>query len=126
MKPGQTLIILLVFMMVGITVITTSVMLSVTASLASGNQVNSWQAYDIAESGVEDSLMILLRNPFYTASGQTLTVGNGIATITVTDSGTGNLITSVGAVGNFRRTLQVTTDTTGGRLTVQSWREIYP
>jgi hypothetical protein len=123
MKHGQTLIILLVFMMVSIIVTTATVILAISGIQASGRQVLSSQAYDVAESGLENALIELLRNPSY--SGETLTVGDGIATIVVTGTGN-NTITSTGQLGNYVRTIRVTTTYTGGIMTVTSWQEIYP
>jgi hypothetical protein len=123
MKSGQTLIILLVFMMVSIIVTTTAITLAISGVQASGRQVLSSQALDIAESGIENALIKLLRDPSYT--GETLTVGDGIATIVVTGSGD-NTITSIGRYGNFERTIRVTTTYSAGITSVTSWQEIFP
>ncbi len=127
MKRGQTLVVLLVFMMVAITVITVSVLLAISASQSSGRAVFTWQAYDIAESGLNDALMNLLRNPYYTTppGGSTLTVGDGIATIMVTGTGGNNVIISSGQVGSYVRVVRADTSYNGS-LVVTSWRESYP
>lgn len=128
MKSGQALILLMIFMMVAITVIAASIFLAIGGSQVAGRQVTSWRAYDIAESGAENALMMLLRNPnYYTSqSTETLTVGEGVATITVTGSNYTNIATSSGKIGNYVRTIQVTTVNNGGQMVVQSWKEIYP
>jgi hypothetical protein len=123
MKQGQTLVILLVFMAVAVIVTTGSIMLAISNIEASGRQVLSQEAYDVAESGIENGLLTLLRNPFYT--GGALTVGNGTATIEVTNGGY-DTVTSTGQVGDYARTLRVTTIYMGGIMTITSWQEIFP
>jgi type II secretory pathway component PulK len=123
MKKGQTLVILLVFVMIAVIVTTASIILAIANIQASGRQVLSGQAYDIAESGIEDALLTLLRNPFYT--GETLTVGDGTATIVITGTGD-NTVTSAGRLGNYVRTIQATTTYFGGIMTITSWQEIFP
>ena len=127
MRRGQTLVILLVFMMVAITVITTSVLLAISSSQSSGRAVFTWQAYDIAESGLNNALMNLLRNPNFTTppAGETLTVGDGIATISITGAGGNDVIVSSGRIGGYVRTVRAETSYNGS-LVVTSWREIYP
>ncbi|HCR92651.1 MAG TPA: hypothetical protein DIU47_01725 [Candidatus Pacebacteria bacterium] len=78
-------------------------------------------AYDIAEAGTENALLRLLRNPAYT--GETLTVGDGTATITVTGSGT-QTITSTGRLNNYLRKIQVVV-VVDDVDTIQSWMEVY-
>lgn len=121
-QSGQTLVILLVFVAVVITVTSTSVILSLINS-ASGSRLEQAQsAYDIAESGIENALIRYLRNPTY--AGETLTVAGGSATITVTGSNPVTF-TSRSTVGNFSRSLQVVGSYTNGRFQITSWQEIY-
>jgi hypothetical protein len=114
-------------MMVAITVITASVLLAISAFQSSGRAVFTWQAYDIAESGLNDALMNLLRNPYFTTppGGSTLTVGDGIATIRITGTGGNNVIVSSGQVGSYVRTVRAETSYNGS-LVVKSWRETFP
>ena len=118
---GQALVGLLVFMMVGLTVISTAVSLTVANSLAAQKFQDSQLALAVAESGAENALLRLLRDPDY--AGETLTVGQGTATITVTQ---GNPITisSVGQSGNFIRTVAVQFSYVSGILTISSWKEM--
>ena len=122
MKRGQTLAILLVFMAVAITVATTAAMILMGAQKSTSSLEVSSDAYLVAEGGMEDALMRLLRDPNF--AGETLTVGDGIATISAT--GQGATLISTGQVGNYRRTIQVTTSFAGNVLSVTSWQEIYP
>jgi hypothetical protein len=122
MKKGQALVILLVFMAVAITVTTTAAMILMGAQKTTSSYEVSTDAYSVAESGMENALMRLLRDPDY--SGETLTVGDGIATISAT--GQGAVVISAGRVGNYIRTIKVTAGFTNNILTVNTWQEIYP
>ena len=78
-------------------------------------------AYAIAESGAENAIIRLIRNPNY--AGETLTVGNGSATITVSGSSTKTIV-SEGVRGNFRRKVQVVGGYVNNIFTPTSWTEI--
>ncbi|MEO6508636.1 MAG: hypothetical protein ABIO02_01665 [Patescibacteria group bacterium] len=121
-KRGETLITLLVFMVVAITVTTSAAMIIMNDSLnATKFQVGQDASY-VAESGVEEAILRLLRDPSYT--GGTLTVGSGTATIAVTGT-TIKTITSVGKVNNHSRKIQVTAGYTGGVVAVTPpWQEV--
>lgn len=121
-ESGQALVTLLIFMVIGITVTSAAVVLIMTGSQSSSKFQEGLIAHQIAESGAENAMLRLLRNPSYT--GETLTVGDGTATITVTGSNP-KTIQSTGVNGNFRRTIQVIADDSSGPLTVTSWREIF-
>lgn len=124
MRKGQTLVLLLAFMAISITVTAASVGLSISGTQASSRQELGAVAYSVAESGAENALMSLLRNPGY--GGETLTVGSGVATITVTGVGNTYTITSTGRVGSFVRTLRIIAVFNGGVMSINSWQEIYP
>ena len=119
-KSGQTLITLLVFMVVSIVITSAAVAMTVSNSLRASKFEQGLITLHIAESGAENALLRLLRNPSYT--GETLTVGTGTAVITVT--GTPTKIVSEGINGRFRRKIEVGVDTSTV-LTVTSWKEIY-
>lgn len=119
---GQTLSVLLVFMAAAIIIISGAVVVTIVNSTSSGNFASGSVALDIAESGAENGLLRLIRNPNY--SGEILPVGQGTATITVTDGATPTLI-SVGAIGAFSRKIQVKTSYNNNVLTISSWKEIF-
>jgi hypothetical protein len=78
------------------------------------------EALRYAETGADNALQRLLRDPNYT--GETLSVGTGTATITVSGSGTKTIV-SEGVSGSFRRRVQVTATQASNTLTVTSWTE---
>lgn len=124
MKKGVALILLLVFMAIAITVTAAATLLTVSSSQSSSRQDISHQALSAAESGMENALMRIIRDPSY--QGETLTVDSAVATITVSSASGVFTITSTGSVGQFTRSVRATMQDTSGILSLTSWREIYP
>jgi hypothetical protein len=122
MKKGQTLVVLLIFMTVAITITSMAVVLIINNTQASSRLEQGTMAYHIAESGMENALMRLLRNPGYT--GETLTINSGTATITV--SGTSPLtVVAIGQWNNSVRKIQTNVTYTNGFMTVTAWHEVF-
>ena len=124
MKSGQALIMLLVFVAVAITITTAAIMILFTNSQATADVYSGQSAYVLAESGAENAVIRLLRDPGYTG-GDTLTIGTGNATISVTGSEP-KTITSIGTDGNYQRRIQIVVSLANNILSVISWREISP
>jgi hypothetical protein len=123
-EAGQTLIALLIFMMLSILITTAAVAITIINSQGN-NQANFGErALQAAETGAENALLQLERDPAYT--GETMTI-NSSSTATITVSGTTTrTITSVGTVagiGTFKRTVLVTATYSGPTFTVTSWIE---
>jgi hypothetical protein len=123
MKSGSALVLLLLFTSVAITITTAATVLTISSTQSSSAGQISQSVLSVAESGAENALLRLLRNPGY--SGETLTVGDGQATINVTGTSPYTIV-STGRIGSHTRTVQVTASYVGGILTVGSWSEIYP
>ncbi len=117
-SKGQTLVMLLVFMLIAVTVTTASVGMVINSSTSTDKLLQGSNALAIAEGGAEAAMIKLLRDSSYV--GETVSIGAGEAVITVT----GTTIKSVGTLNNFSRTIQVTVSTSSGMLTVTSWKEI--
>lgn len=120
-QKGQTLVILLVYMVVAIIVTTASVSMILVNSRGTDKLLQGATAYDVAESGAETAMVKLLRDTSY--SGETLSVSGGSAVITVTGTTT-KTITSKGTLNNFTRTVEVTATNINNVLTVTSWKEL--
>lgn len=120
-EGGQALITLLVFTVMASAIITGAVAMIVINSQATGTLVNSEEALKIAEAGVDNAAMRLLRDPGYT--GETLTVGNGTATIIV-NGGLTKTVVSEGISGDFKRKVQATIAVSNNTVTVTTWSEI--
>ncbi|MDQ5900763.1 MAG: hypothetical protein QG600_341 [Patescibacteria group bacterium] len=118
---GQTLVLLLVFVVIAM-LITTAVLTMTTINSGATDKVyQGTTALDIAESGAETAMIKIIRDPSY--SGETVAIGNGEAVITVTGSNP-KIITSKGDLNNFSRRVEVTVDFTNNIATVTSWKEI--
>ena len=77
----------------------------------------------VAETGAENTILRLIRDPGYTGEATPLSIGPGSATITL--SGASPItITSTGVVGDMVREVQVEVTRVSGKLTVVSWKEI--
>jgi len=118
---GQTLVLLLVFVVIAM-LITTAVLTMTTINSGATDKVyQGTTALDIAESGAETAMIKIIRDPSY--SGETVAIGNGEAVITVTGSNP-KIITSKGDLNNFSRRVEVTVDFANNIATVTSWKEI--
>lgn len=124
-RKGQTLVILLAFMAIAITIMSASIIVTAVNSSASSKVDLGNTALAVATSGVENGLIRLLRDPNYSGTGylgeEPLAVGNGTATVSVSSG----VITSRGVLGNFSRTLEVVTNYNNNVLTINSWKEIF-
>lgn len=118
---GQALVTLLFFVIISITITSAAVVIILLNSTSTTKVEQGTRAYYLAESGAENAILRFLRNPGYT--GETMTIGDG--TVTATVSGTGPYtISSQGRIGNFVRKILVSLSFTGGVLTVNSWKEV--
>lgn len=121
MKNGQALVVLLFYVIIAVTLSTTAVAVVVSNSLSVTRTEESGHALEIAEAGAENALLRLLRTPNYT--GETLTVGGGNATVTITGAAD-KIIVSKGSVSGFDRTIRVGVRFSDGVMTITSWEEI--
>lgn len=124
-QKGQTLIALLFFVLIGIIVTTAAAFILVSNSLSASKFSQGEVARQMAETGMENALLQLLRSKNYT--GETLQNIGGVAgdnvTITVTGTTT-KTIDSVATSGNFVRKIEVIANS-DDVLTPTSWKEIY-
>ena len=120
-EGGQALITLLFFVLISLTITTGAIIIIIINSISVSRFQEGTLAYYIAESGVENSLLRLLRDPNYT--GETLTIGTSTAVITVTGSNPKTVV-SVGQNGNFKRTVQAQMTYSSGYYTFSNWKEI--
>lgn len=120
-ESGQTLITLLIFMMVAMMVTIAATAIAIINMQTNNSYTKGEIALQNAQSGAENALEQLQRNPTYT--GETMTLPDGTATITVSGTPTVTIV-SVGADGNMRRTITVTvTQAATNALTLVSWSE---
>lgn len=117
---GQTLVALTVYMVVAMIITMGAVAVTIINIRANTSYTSGELALQYANDGVENALIQLERNASYT--GETMSISNGSATITVSGSGT-KTITSVGSVGNYERTITASATNTSNIYTVTSWTE---
>lgn len=120
-RSGQALVILLVF--VGITaVVTAAGAMVMIAGAQSGSKFElGTEAYFAAETGAENGLLQILRDPAYL--GETLNLTNATAVVTVNGTNPKTL-DSVGSVNGLTRKVRVIGNYVNGVLTVTSWKEV--
>jgi hypothetical protein len=122
-QKGQALVLLLVFMVLAIVMTTMAVALvSINATAASKVEQGD-MALKLAESGADNALLRLIRNPTYRGT-ETLILDTGQITATV--SGTNPIIImSEGRQGTFVRTASVSASFVNTMLTIHSRREVF-
>ncbi len=121
-RRGQALVMLLVFVAVALVISAMAITILIIGYQGSAQLAASQTAWAVAESGVENALLRLLRDPNY--SGETLTIGSDTATITVAGANS-KIIDSIGVAGEFSRHLRATAIFTNGVMTVSSWQEVF-
>lgn len=123
LKPkssGHILITLLMVMVATSVISVAAVSWVIDNTLGNSQTQQGLSALMAAESGVENAMMALLRNPSYT--GEVFIVGN--ATVTVSVSGTTEkIIISQSVEGNHSRKLEVTASYIDNVLSITSWKE---
>src|SRR5258708_4149368 len=123
-ERGQALITLLVFMIMAITITTAAVVVMIINANSATKLQESTVAYEAAESGANNAILRLLRDPSYTGEVN-LTVGNGKATINVVPTGGLYIIQSKGQEGTFIRTVQVNASYVNSVLVATAAAEVF-
>jgi hypothetical protein len=119
-EAGQTLIALLVFMLVAMTVTLAATAIAI-INIKSDNSLASGQTALLnANSGIENAIVSLERNPAYT--GGTITLASGTATISISGTTTVTIV-SVGTVGRYQRTETATLAYANNIYSLTSWIE---
>jgi steroid 5-alpha reductase family enzyme len=122
-NQGYVAVVLLIFVVVGTVIATAALGMSIANLSGVRSYEEGSEALTVAQSGAENALLRLLRDPNYL--GEVLPVGSGTATITVTNDGSNAVITSVGVMGTKKRKIQVEVSQNAGVMSVTSWREVY-
>src|SRR4030042_2176700 len=117
---GQVLVVLLVFMVVAITTTMMAVALIIINATAASQVEQGDMALKFAQSGADNALLRLMRNPNYTGT-ETLTIDTGQVTATVS-AGNPIIIMSQGRQGGFVRSTSVSASFVDTVLTINSWR----
>lgn len=118
---GQALVVLLVFMVVSIIMTTMAVALVIINATAASEVEQGDMALKLAESGAENALIRLVRDPAYTGTETTSLAGG--TTIATVSAGNPIIIKSSGIYGQFVRKASVSAGFVDTVLTVQHWQE---
>jgi hypothetical protein len=119
-QSGQALLTLLVFMSIGITMLTAATIVLVTNIFGSVSAEQGLNAYYAAESGAEDGYLHLLRNPSYNGTLPAYTVGDAQTSVIITNG----TIVATGSYGDSVRKIQIQTTNMNGAISITSWQEI--
>jgi hypothetical protein len=120
LQSGQTLVLLLVFVMVTIAITTAATFIVATNSLSVTAVSQGIITKHMAETGAEKALLQLLRNPNY--KGETFSLDTG--TVMATVSGTTTLTVNVAAInGDYIKRVEVKAAYSNNVLTLISWKD---
>lgn len=119
LEAGQALLTMLIFMTIGIMVLSAATIVLVTNIFGSVTAEQGLTAYYAAESGAEDGLLHVLRDPSVSGTLPSYAVGDARASVTITNG----TIVSVGTYGKAVRTVRIKTTNTNGIVSVTSWKE---
>lgn len=122
MKNGQSLVALLVFVVITIAITSSAVSILVVNSLSVQKFQQGIIAKNLADSGVENALLLLLRDPNY--AGETLPIGADTVTISVTGAST-KTIESTARSSDIVSKVQAVVDYINNELVIQSWKEVF-
>lgn len=122
---GSVLLTLIIFMLIATIVISASVVLLITNSNATADIEQGQLALQAAESGVEDAVIQLLRNPDYNGSFTYSMPGGSSFTYTVTGALPTKSIVSTGSFHRFERKINVTTTYNVGKIDIVTWQETF-
>ena len=123
-QKGQALVSVLIIITITILAASTAVV-ATNLSLTAGKESQSNKAYYSAETGAEEALVKLLRDPNY--SGDNLNLNGAAVQISVqTPASAPNqrIIGSVAILDNIKRRVEVSASFTNNVLTVTSWKEV--
>ena len=127
-NAGQTLVTLLVFVVIATSITAAATAIMINTSQAASQVEKSFITTGVAESGIENALLRLLRDPNYTGTGYNgepaLTIGDATATVTVTGTNP-KTITSVGLEGTHTKTIEVSVTYNNNIMTITDWHESY-
>lgn len=121
-NSGQALVTFLLLILISLTITSVASIVSIVNSQSGEKLEQGTVTAEAAESGAENALLRLLRDPSYT--GETVTIGTATVVITVTGSST-KTITAIATNGNFKRQIQIIASYTNNVLTVTSWNEVF-
>lgn len=117
-QNGQAVITVLFIMIISVSIITALTIMIYNSVISGSNMEQGEIAYYSAETGAQNAILRLLRDPNY--AGETLSINDG----TVVTQVSAGIITSTAHINNSIRKVEVQTVYNNNVLTVSSWKEI--
>lgn len=121
-QAGQSMVLLMFIVVTLVAISTSSIMMSIVNSGSVTALENGIEARQYADSGAENALLRLIRDPFYT--GELYSIDDGEIEIIVTGQDQKTILVEA-SVGQSSKVVEVLTDYTDNVLSVTSWREIF-
>lgn len=112
---------LVVIVLLVMIVTTGAVMVGVSSMRSTTLMARGEVAHAVAESGAENAILGLLRDPSYGGEAD-LRIGEGSATIVVSGSAPKTIVSTGSALGMVRK-VEVVVQFASGSWTVESWQE---
>jgi len=124
-ESGQALVSLLIFVVMGMAIATAASFIIASNSLASTNVQEGLIARQMADSGIEQAFLQLLRNSSYTGTGATpISLNGGTVVVTVTTNGNQKIIDSIATNGSYVKKVEAIVST-NSTLSEISWKEVH-
>ena len=127
-NKGQALVSLLFITAIAFTIIAASAIFIFQNIQGATVEEQGVGSYYMAEAGVNEALLRILRDPNYTGTpqGQPLVIqtANATGSAQVQYSSISGMITSIGTYNNSVRKIQVQTVYNNGVLNISSWKEV--
>ncbi len=121
-QSGSILTALIVFVAIGLLITTSATVLLADQMLLGEKDARSASLIYTAESGAENAILRLLRDPSYT--GEQLLTADGLTIDIEVQPGSPIVVTSRVETSNLTRSVQVELTRLNGVLEVQSWQQI--
>jgi len=121
-ESGHTLVTILVFTVVALAVVTASVNAIITITRSTAVLERHIIVTQAAESGIENAILRLLRDPSY--NGEILTINDITVIITLAGSDP-KVISASSQYFGEKQTIEVTVTYNENRLTISSWNYVY-
>lgn len=122
LSRGQAMIMMLYIMVIGVIVTTGAVYALFNNTAVASMDELGMLAHSAAESGIENALLRLIRDPTYV--GETVTFDTQRSAVVTVASASPQVITSVGITGRVTRKVQTAVQYNSGILTIVSWVDI--
>ncbi len=111
---------MIAFVAIAMVIIPSMVVLNINGGQSTVRQQQGSLALTMAEAGIENAMMRLLRDNTY--AGETLVIDGNTVTTSVTGT-TIKTVLATGSAGVYRRTVEITASNSAGILDIITWRE---